>query len=149
MIDDAADLRDPADAIRVAEIEHLLDTYARCWNESLIADIAHLWERSPDVSFIADELGDLIVGWKEISYYYGRVENRVRGAEFALADLRVRILSDDVAVATYVASWRVTRVEADGDERWTAHARVSTVFRCVAGDWRIAQMMEDSFYAPD
>ncbi|KAA1176971.1 hypothetical protein FP026_25755 [Rhizobium tropici] len=124
-----------------AQVTAVLDEYASAWTARDLQRIADRWdEADAGLSYIAEELGVILLDRASITDHLLRTEYRVTASRVRLRDIHVRELADGLALATFICRW---------DLDWTSYSRVTTIFRWCAGTWRFIHYMEAPFHTED
>lgn len=124
-----------------AQVIAALDEYASAWTARDLQRIADRWdEPNTGLSYIAEELGEILRDRASITDHLLRTEYRVTASRVRLRDIHVHELADGLALATFICRW---------DLDWTSYSRVSTILRRRAGMWRFVHYMEAPFHMED
>lgn len=124
-----------------AQVTAVLDEYAAAWTDRDLQRIADRWDEPAEgLSYIAEELGEILLDRASITDHLLRTENRVGTSRVRLRDIHVQTLADGLALATFVCRW---------DLDWTSYSRVSMILRQRGGTWRFVHYMEAPFHMED
>lgn len=125
----------------------LVEAWAAAWNQLRFDRLADLWDdEDPEVAYLGDEIRDPLHGGPDIREHLDRTAGRLVAASVALAGVRVRTLTPDVALATFLCAWALTPVEVA--EPYRAHTMVTLVLRRRPSGWRIAHYAESPRHLP-
>lgn len=128
----------------VGDVVHRFVTY---WETLDWQALAELWDHAGDVTYMAPEIDDILVGWETIASHLARTRSRLVNATIEMPRSRFRLITGDVAVAIFIVRWRMQSVESDV-VRETA-ARVTAILRRRGSQWRIVHYMEESYFLPE
>ncbi|WP_158013142.1 hypothetical protein [Streptomyces sp. Root369] len=79
----------------------VLQEYAAAWTALDLQSVADQWDRQDhEVTYIAEELGEVLVGHERISEHLLRTEHRINASSVSLRDVHVRELAPGLALAT-------------------------------------------------
>jgi hypothetical protein len=120
------------------EIAQLLADHAAAWSRLDLHRVADDWDPAePSPSYVAEELGDVLLDHQSIVSHLLRTEHRLTSVNVTISELEVCELAPDLAVAIYVCRW-----EFD----WVSYTRVSAILRRRDGVWRFLHFMEAPFH---
>ncbi|MFJ9565154.1 nuclear transport factor 2 family protein [Streptomyces fuscichromogenes] len=123
------------------EILAVLDRYADAWSSRDLQRVADLWDEGDDgLTYVAEELGEVLLDRERIVEHLLRTEHRLAIARVSLRDVHVRELAPGLALASFVCRW---------DLEWVSHSRVSVVLRRRGARWSFVHYMEAPFHMED
>ena len=100
----------------------------------------------PDPVYVAQELGDILIGMEDVTFHLLRTAGRLSSAHIAVLAHWAKALAPDLALVVFICRWQFVRAET-GVEAVT-HSRVTAVCRRRADGWRFIHYMEDSYHIP-
>ncbi|MEH0551044.1 hypothetical protein [Streptomyces sp. B21-101] len=119
----------------------VLQEYAAAWTALDLQSVADQWDRQDhEVTYIAEELGEVLVGHERISEHLLRTEHRISASSVSLRDVHVRELAPGLVLATFICRW---------DFEWVTYSRVSALLRRRGTRWLFAHYMEAPFHMED
>jgi uncharacterized protein (TIGR02246 family) len=122
------------------QIVAVLDEFAAAWSAHDADRVASLWEEDGAPTYLAEELGVVLVGRASIVEHLARTAHRLSDAEMSVRHVQVRELTDDLVLAIFHTRWQV---------EWVSYSRVSAIFRRQQGRWLFAHYMEAPFHTED
>jgi hypothetical protein len=130
----------PAGAVHDQVLALLSELEAR-WSRLELGRMRELWDPGdPQPIYVAEELRHPVVGWEAFDEYWVRLSGRLRGARYRTGEVRVRSLTDDLALACFVIDWELLPVEASTPNQ--GQSRATAVLRRTGGGWRFVHYME-------
>jgi hypothetical protein len=149
-------------ATDLTAVAQILGTYARSWSALQMQEVADLWVTTDDPgsapTYVAEELGDVLLGRPEIEYHLLRTGERLARADVAMSEVILRRLGPGWVLALFLCRWELTGVEtldgpgrelvSDGAGR-VSHSRVSVILRQTPAGWRFAHYSEDAYFRPE
>ncbi|KQV94128.1 nuclear transport factor 2 family protein [Streptomyces sp. Root369] len=130
-----------AESAATEDVAATLEEYAAAWTALDLQRVADQWDRQDhEVTYIAEELGEVLVGHERISEHLLRTEHRITTSRASLRDVHVRELEPGLVLATFICRW---------DFEWVAYSRVSAVLRRRGTRWLFAHYMEAPFHMED
>ncbi len=122
-------------------VVEVLDRYVTAWSERDLQSVADLWDdEGAPVSYVGEELGEVLLDRERITEHLLRTEYRVTSARVSLSELHVQELTPDLALATFVCRWEL---------EWVSYSRVSALLRNGSSGWRFVHYMEAPFHLED
>jgi len=132
------------EALRV-ELSRLLDRQDQLWQALDFAALSGLWDAAEGRPvYIGDEYPAPIVGWQDLARHWAKLGGRLHSALMRSTLFEARRLTDDIAVAVFLAEWQLVAVESP--ERHTGQRWVTAVLRRRDGAWRIVHHAESPAY---
>jgi hypothetical protein len=123
------------------QVAAVLGAYAAAWSAHDLQRVADLWDETEEpLSYIAEELGEILYDRGHIADHLLRTEHRLTSPHVSVRDVRVRELAPGLALATFICRWEF---------EWVAYSRVSAVFRHRGQGWRFVHYMEAPFHMED
>lgn len=123
------------------QVAAVLDAFAAAWSARDLQRAADLWdEQEGSLSYIAEELGEVLFDRDRIVEHLLRTEHRLTASRVSLGDVRVRELAPGLALATFTCRWEF---------EWVAYSRVSAVLRQRGPRWCFVHYMEAPFHMED
>ncbi|MFG2029670.1 nuclear transport factor 2 family protein [Streptomyces sp. NPDC048825] len=123
------------------DVAAALQEYAAAWTALDLQRVADQWDRQdPEVTYIAEELGEVLVGPERISEHLLRTEHRISASSVSLRDVHVRELAPGLALATFICRWEF---------EWVTYSRVSALLRRRDMRWLFTHYMEAPFHMED
>jgi uncharacterized protein (TIGR02246 family) len=119
----------------------VLDDWAAAWSDRDLQRVADLWApEGYDVSYIADELGEVFLDRVRIADHLLRTQNRVGKASIQIRSIHVQVLAPELLLATFICRWEL---------EWVSYSRIAVVLRAIDGAWRFIHQMESPFHLED
>jgi hypothetical protein len=130
----------PAESVE-RQVAAMIDDYADAWSARDLQRVADQWDAAGEpLSYIAEELGEVLYDRERIVEHLLRTEHRLGASRVSVSDVRVRELAPGLALATFICRWEF---------EWVAYSRVSAVFRQRGRGWRFVHYMEAPFHMED
>ena len=159
---DAADGRQES-ATDLEVVAQTLGRYARYWSALQMQEVADLWVSTDDpgtaATYVAEELGDVLLGRPDIEYHLLRTGERLVSADVAISEVILRRLGRGWVLAVFLCRWELTGVETlgglggelvgDHGAGRVSHSRVSVTLRQTPAGWRFAHYSEHPYFRPE
>jgi hypothetical protein len=128
-------------------IADLLDRLAACWSALYMESLIDLWDADePDPVYVAEELGDILIGLEDITFHLLRTASRLASARVTVREHWTKQLAPELALVVFISRWQFVRAETGSEAE--AHSRVTGVCRRAPHGWRFIHYMEDSYHIP-
>ena len=122
----------------VGPVTAVLDEYTHAWSARDLQRVADLWDDDPEATYVAEELGEVLVGRERIAEHLLRTENRLTGTtRVDVTDVSARELAEGLVLASFVCRWQFD---------WVTYSRVGVILRRRGPRWRFVHYMESPFH---
>lgn len=125
-------------------VQQTLDNYFTAWNRLEFASLADFWQQDGDVYYVAEEIERPMHSFNEILSYWRKTAATITSIDMQATDLRIRLLADNIAVATY-------EMHVDAGVQHSAtigiDVRVSAILRNTGQGWRFIHYAESALGA--
>ncbi len=132
-----------SDPMLHAEISAVLDDYMTRWSASDMDGLQQLWDADePSPIYVAEEREPLI-GWEAVRGYWRPPRPGTLERQISYADLHVRRVAGDVALAFYTLSWNLyIRRSPVYPRPFGGKVRATTLLRRRPAGWRLFHHIE-------
>jgi len=127
------------------ELTATIEAYIAAWNRMDFAALQALWNvDEDDIYYVAEEVDRPFHTFADVVEYWQRTGATIEWVKIAIADLKIKSLAQDLAVATYAmhvdASMR--GYEQQGFQPVGSDVRVSAILRQTDAGWRYIHYTE-------
>jgi len=127
-----------------AEVRDTVLAYVGCSEGFNFAARKALWDANEETPILCpEEAPEPLIGWDALDGYWSRSRQSMLSLISKATDIRVRMLSDSLALATYNNRWIATMASAgEPDKPISADVRMTAVLRKTTEGWRYIHLME-------
>jgi len=123
------------------DIEKTLENYRECWSRLDFEGLRALWDaEEAEPTYLPEEVDRPMFDWGGIETYWEATRSATRRIRLETANLRVRLIAEDLATAVYDLRWlgefAAYSKPIGGDTRVTA------IFRRRPAGWRFIHYVE-------
>lgn len=130
------------------DIKAVSDTvlaYVACSKGMDFATRKALWDPAEGTPILCpEEAPEPLIGWDALDAYWSRSRETMASLETKATNIRVRMLGDGLALATYQSRWIATLAQAGHlpEKPISADVRMTAVLRKTADGWRYIHLVE-------
>ena len=130
------------------DIEAVRETvlaYVGCSKDMNFVGRKALWHAAEETPILCpEEAPEPLVGWDALDAYWSRSRETMASLKTKATNIRVRILSDGIALASYQSRWIATLAQAGHlpEKPISADVRTNAVLRKTSDGWRYIHLVE-------
>ena len=130
------------------EIEVVIETvlaYVACSKGFNFANRKALWDSDEDTPILCpEESPEPLIGWAALDAYWSQSRETMSSLESKATNIRIRLVNDKIALATYQTRWIATLTQAGHipEKPIAADVRMTAVLRKTESGWRYIHLME-------
>jgi hypothetical protein len=130
---------DAVDAVPIdGDIHQFVEQWAAAWSSMALDRVAKMWDvEAPRVSYIAEELGEVLRTPDAVEEHLLRTEERIGPSKVEVEELAVTPIGSDLVVVDFVCRWQL---------QWVSHSRIAAVLRRRADGWSFVHYMEAPYH---
>lgn len=127
----------------VAAIRGVIEEYVGCAATMDFARRRALWDADePEPILCPEEAAEPLIGWQAMDGYWSRSRVVMADLKAKAAHIRITLLADDIAWATYDNRWIATMAGPAAEAPIAADVRMNALLRKTAAGWRYFQLVE-------
>ncbi len=126
-------------------VEETVRAYVACSEGFNFAARKALWDANEETPILCpEEAPEPLIGWEMLDGYWSHSRKTMASLVSKATNIRIRLLSDGIALATYNNRWIATMAEAEGQasKPISADVRMTAVLRKTDEGWRYIHLME-------
>ncbi len=129
----------------ITAVEETVLAYVACSEGFNFAARKALWDANEDTPILCpEEAPEPLIGWDTLDAYWSRSRKSMQSLISKATNIKIRLLSDTMALATYNNRWIATMAEAEGQTQKpiSADVRMTAVLRKTDAGWRYIHLVE-------
>ena len=129
----------------ISTVKETVLAYVACSEGFNFAARKGLWDADEDTPVLCpEESPEPLIGWDALDAYWSHSRKSMASLVSKATNIKIRMLSDTLALATYNNRWIATMAEAEGlaQKPISADVRMTAVLRKTDAGWRYIHLVE-------